>query len=220
MKTKLVAGACLFLAACRCSPIPPSGNADTSPEAGPGASTVTISTSKPTTVYIAFGSDSVIQNFPFCGDASLCSFSLGLNGSQELPINGYYLNATLSFDAPVGCGSTKAEINVNNPNWYDTLDVSLVDGYSNKIQITAVDPSDTTLLGPPNGSTGNETAYGVYPLACDLCAMRGDPPCGYFDASADGTGCHAGTQFNPNPPCQWQGSVKGGATAVTVSLVP
>lgn len=212
--TKILTLASFFLVSCRCSPIPPSGQ----PEAGPGGSTVIVSTTNPTVVYIAFGSDSVIQSFPFCGDSSECLFALGPNGSQSLPINGYYLNATVSFDAPVGCGTTKAEINVNNPQWYDTLDVSLVDGYSNDVQITATDLGDAGNGATMNASTPD--AYGVYPLACDLCSGRGSPPCGFLDAGANNDGCHAGSQYDPQPPCQWQGTVMGGGTRVTVSLMP
>ena len=178
-----------------------------------------------TTVFVAFGSDSAVQaptwaSFCQVGGSNLeCSFSLAKGVTQDLPLGGQYLNATISFGAPVTCGQTKAEVNVNNPRWFDILDVSLVDGYSNEIAIDARDlvgDAGSVVLGPPNGPTGNERAYGVFPLGCDICTGRQHPPCG-FDSG--GPGCKSGTQYNPDVICQWQGSTKGGGTAVVVRLL-
>ena len=36
----------------------------------------------------------------------------------------------LAFNAQVTCGSTKAEVLDNNRNWFDILDVSVVDGFN------------------------------------------------------------------------------------------
>ena len=94
-------------------------------------------TTAKTTVYVSFGSDSKItaDDWAFCSGSGLsCNFDLAANASFPLPNpKGLYINATFAFGQPVACGVTKAEININNPAWYDTLDVSLVDGYSNKI---------------------------------------------------------------------------------------
>jgi hypothetical protein len=180
-----------------------------------------------TTVYVAFGSDSAVQaptwaSFCQAGGSNLeCSFPLAKGATRDLPLGGQYLNATISFGAQVTCGQTKAEINVNNPRWFDILDVSLVDGYSNEIAIDVRDlvgDAGLVVLGPPNGPTGNERVYGLFPLGCDACASRIHPPCG-FDSG--GSGCKGGTQFKPEPaPCQWQGSTKGGGSAVVVRLLP
>jgi len=189
---------------------------------GSGTSvTIENQTADPTTVYVAFGADSVVtsSDWSFCSGSGLnCSFDMPKNGTQPLPTEGYdYLNATFSFGAAVGCGVTKAEVNVNNPKWYDTLDVSLVDGYSNKLQISASPTGGgPVVLGPPAGETGNEKVLGVFPYGCDICVARQAPPCGI---STGTTGCKAGTQYDPDPPCQWQGTVKGGGGTVTVSLV-
>lgn len=180
-----------------------------------------------TTVHVAFGADSKVSAADwsaFCtGSGLVCTFPLGPkntgSASQPLPSkNGSYLNATFSFDAPVGCGVTKAEVDVNNPSWYDTLDVSLVDGYSDNVQIYAV-PSGggPATLGPPVGATGNEKVYGVFPVGCDICVARQNPPCGITKGK---TGCKTGTQYDPDVPCQWQGPVKGGGGQVTISLMP
>jgi hypothetical protein len=175
----------------------------------------------PTTVYVAFGSDSRVTQATwasFCQGTTLsCSFPLAAGTSQPLPNpTGAYLNATFSFGAAVGCGTTKGEINVNNPAWYDTMDVSLVDGFSNKIGITYTAPGGKPqALGPVKGPGGNETVLGVYPFGCDICVARQSPPCGI----AKGTdGCKKGTQNKPDVPCQVQGSVKGGGGAVEIAL--
>ncbi|KKK70481.1 hypothetical protein LCGC14_2923560 [marine sediment metagenome] len=139
------------------------------------------------TVYVAFGSDSKIatDDWPFCSGSELsCSFSL--TGQRSLPANNY-LNATLSFGKPVSCGVTKAEVNINNPSWYDTLDVSLVDGFSNSVKITATPTTgNPVILGPPMSQTGNQKMLGVFPYGCDICVERQNPPCGITKSK---TGC-------------------------------
>lgn len=178
-------------------------------------------TSTNTPVYFSFGADSKVLP----GDWSFCSTTAPLNcnfvmtgGSQELPTLGKYLNVTITFGGAVGCGTTKAELNVNNPAWYDTFDVSLVDGFSNKVAIEYKPPSGSrTLIGPPLGKSGNELLLGVYPYGCDLCTSNSAATCGI---PAGPTGCKAGTQYAPIPPCQFQGSVKGGGGSVVVILVP
>jgi hypothetical protein len=67
-----------------------------------------------------FAPDSVFKptDLPFCevtGPLN-CQFTLGANSSQDiLNPQAKYLNMALSFNAPVTCGSTKAEVLVNNP---------------------------------------------------------------------------------------------------------
>src|SRR3990172_6384447 len=192
-----------------------------SPASAGGASTVEVFNGLPgtATVYVSFGSDSAVlpSSWSFCTSATRlnCQFPLGSQATQVLPLSGKYLNATIAFDSPVGCGATKAELNVNNPNWYDTLDVSLVDGYSNNIFIEVADGGQKLVLGPPRGKTGNERVFGVFPYGCDCCTKRQDPPCGI---PPGGTGCKGGSQYKPDVPCQWQGSVMGGGSTVKVAL--
>ena len=170
-----------------------------------------------TTVYVSFGSDSKITaaDWSFCTGSGLnCSFPLAASTTTPLPNATYaYLNATFSFAAAVGCGVTKAEVNINNPSWYDILDVSLVDGYSNNVEIN----TGGVALGPPKGQTGNEKVYGLYPYGCDICVERKNPPCGIAKGTS---GCKKGTQYNPDVPCQWQGTVMGGSGSVTIALLP
>lgn len=159
-----------------------------------------------TTVYVSFGSDSRItaNDWTFCNGSGLnCNFVLGANSTKPLPNpSGSYINATFSFDAPVGCGVTKAEVNINNPSWADTLDVSLVDGYSNDIQMLVTTDAETpTTLGPPKGESGNEKVFGLFPYGCDICVERQNPPCGI---SKGKEGCKKGTQYDPDVPCQYQ----------------
>lgn len=213
----------LVLSACgkSCTPSPP-----------PHQFTVANDTNAATTVYVAFGANSTVNAgaWDVCGaaadggvaDAGIadagvatgglnCSFPLGPKASVGLPLGRQYLNATLAFGAPVGCGSTKAEININNPSWYDVVDVSLVDGYSNKIKL---DVDSTSIV--PNGASGNENVFGVFPLGCDICVARQNPPCGQTPGYS---GCKIGTQYDPKPPCQYQGKQMGGGSKVRVALV-
>lgn len=190
-------------------------------KAAAGSSTLSVynGSESSVTVYVAFGSDSVVlpASWSFCTGSGLnCQFSMAERSTQVLPLSGNYLNATMAFGSPVGCGATKAELNVNNPNWYDTLDVSLVDGYSNNILIEVDDQGRRLVLGPPRGKTGNEKVFGVFPYGCDCCTKRLAPPCGI---PPGGPGCKGGSQYNPDVPCQWQGSVMGGGSRVKVSLV-
>lgn len=179
-------------------------------------------TTDDTTVYVAFGADSQIsaKDWSFCNGSGLtCSFPLKGTSSITMPNeNGKYINATFAFGQAVGCGATKAEVNINNPSWYDTLDVSLVDGYSNNVQINAIPTKGAKMqFGPVKGKTGNENLTGVFPFGCDICVERQNPPCGIAKGK---DGCKAGTQYDPKPPCQWQGPTKGGGDlAVTVALV-
>lgn len=174
-------------------------------------------TTAPVTVYFAFGPGSVVTpaNWPFCHVTAPgnCVFILLAHSSKELPLAGKWLNATLAFNRPVGCGSTKAELNVNNPAWYNILDVSLVDGFSNGILIE----SGTTKISVAS-KDGNEKRFGVYPLGCDICVARQQPSCGF---PAGKFGCKGGTQYKPDVPCQYQGTVMGGGNVlVKVSLLP
>ena len=190
---------------------------------GPGRSQIVIEnvTGEPTTVHVAFGADSAIKDWPFCGGVPpACTFTLKAYGRRSLPLKGAYLNATISFDAPVGCGVTKAEINTNNPKWYSTIDVSLVDGYSNRIAIV-VQPHtggiDAAVLGPPVDSVdGNEWVFGLFPYGCDICVDRQNPPC---DIPKGNKGCKTGTQYKPHVPCQYQGLVMGGDESIRIQLV-
>jgi hypothetical protein len=185
-------------------------------KAGGGSSLHVINSSAADTiVYVAFGADSAITQWPVCPATTRlnCKFSLKAHATQDLPLGGSYLNATLSFGAPVTCSTTKAELNLNNPQWYDIADVSLVDGYSNRIEIDA----GGVKLGPPVGATGNEKVYGVFPNGCDICVARQSPPCGMKPGK---DGCKKGPdQYHPDVPCQFQGKVLGGGTAMRVVLL-
>ena len=135
-------------------------------------------------VYINFAPDSVLKpaDVPFCkvtGPLN-CEFTLGANCSLDIPNpQAKYLNMALAFNAQVTCGSTKAEVLVNNPNWFDVLDVSVVDGFNEKIQINLTPTSGSmTQLGPPVGKLGNQKVFGVFPYGCKNCAGIKNAPCG------------------------------------------
>jgi hypothetical protein len=172
-------------------------------------------TSSPTTVYVAFGSNSVVlpTNWSsFCTGSGLnCTFPIAANSTQVAPLAGQYLNATIAFNAPVNCGSTKAEMNINTSNNTDNYDVSLVDGYSNNVKISI----GGTILGPPNGKGDNQKVFGLFPFGCDICVARQQPPCGIPTGSG---GCKSDTQYKPDVLCQYQSPTQG--VPVKVSLVP
>lgn len=176
-------------------------------------------TGRPVLVYVAFGADSAVTSFPFCTSTGRlgCRFPLGIDGTAELPLGGKYLNATFSVNGTVTCGMTKIELNLNNPAWYDIADISLVDGFSARVALVATDSSGTHELGPVVSATGNEKAFGVYPYGCDICVARSAPPC---DIPKGREGCKAGPdQYHPAVPCQYQGTKKGGGSAVAVTLL-
>ena len=170
-------------------------------------------------MYLAFGADSVVlpSSLDFCTGSGLnCTFPLANHGARTVPTNGQYMNVTVSFNAAVTCGVTKAELNVNNPKWYNILDISLVDGFSSEVLIESTEGGKRTPLGPVWGATNNEKVFGVFPLGCDICVARQKPSCGMKPGS---DGCKTGTQYKPDVPCQFQGATMGGAGAVRVSLL-
>jgi len=174
----------------------------------------------PAEVYINFADNSMLKptDLPFCKvTGSLnCQFTLAANSSQDVPNpQAKYFNMALAFNAPVNCGSTKAEVQVNNPNWYDVLDVSVVDGFNEKIQINLTPTGgNTTQLGPPVGKLGNQKVFGVFPYGCTICAGIKNAPCG--DAGAGE--CKKGSESNPDVLCQYQMNEPNGL--VEVLLLP
>lgn len=194
----------LALVGCRpCAPSPtPSSDASYPTTLG-----IENTSANAVTLYVAFGADSAITaaSWPLCGvDAGLgCAFEVPAKTTLPLPLNSQYLNATLSFGGPVACGRTKAELNLNNPSWYDVVDVSLVDGFSAPLRLTYGE----NVLEVQRAS-GNSSALGVYPLGCDLCVARSSQtPCGLPPGT---DGCKAGSQYAPTVPCQVQGTTLGG----------
>src|SRR5215510_9007889 len=173
-----------------------------------------------TKVYISFAADSVLKpsDLPFCtvtGPLN-CEFTLAPNSSQDVPNpQARYLNMALAFNAPVTCGSTKAEVLVNNPKWFDILDVSVVDGFNEKIQINLTPTGGSmTQLGPPVGKLGNQKVFGVFPYGCTICAGIKNAPCG----DAGGGACTKGSESKPDVPCQYQMNEPTGL--VEVLLLP
>ena len=174
----------------------------------------------PAEVYINFATDSVLKptDLPFCkvtGPLN-CQFTLAAHSSQDFPNPGAkYLNMALAFNAPVNCGSTKAEVIANNPKWYDILDVSVVDGFNEKIQMNLTPTGgQVTQLGPPAGKLGNQKVFGVFPYGCTICAGIKNAPCG--DAGAGE--CKAGSESKPDVPCQYQMDEPNGL--IEVVLLP
>jgi hypothetical protein len=197
-------------------------------EAASGGSTTRVVLSNTTdagaVVNISVGSDSVVQPSAWagCPDAGLtCSLPLAASSSMALSTGGAYLNASIAFNGPVGCGSTIAEFTANNPNGYGTADLSLVNGFSNDVQIVI----DGQKLGP-TGPGNMSQVSGVFPNGCDICVARQSPPCGISPCGSspnDGgqtCGCKSGGQYNPTVPCQITYQKADAGSLVTVSLLP
>ena len=206
-----------LLASCtRACPPTPQADAAVPSDAGSYSHVrVTNRTPSPTTVYASFGADSKVTTFPFCGDVGGCSFNLAPSASQDLPTGGAYLNVTLSFDQAPSCNVTLGEINVSNPAWnQDTANISLVNGWSNDIEIDVGTGDAGIVLGPTKGPNGNESVFGVYPNGCDICVARQNPPCGMKPGK---DGCKKGPdQYHPDVLCQWQGLKMGGGETIQV----
>jgi hypothetical protein len=181
--------------------------------------------SSPADVYINFAADSQLNVnglAGFCDGQSIpplnCHLTLAPNSKEQLPNPDFkYVNMAVAFNHTVSCGATKAEVIANNPAWYDIMDVSVVDGFNNKVEIKA-DPGPKggpiQVIGPPAGQSGNQLLFGVFPFACTICAGILNPPCG-----SNGTAeCHAGSESNPSPPCQYQMNGKDGT--ITIILQP
>jgi hypothetical protein len=179
-------------------------------------------------VYISFASDSVInasQLSSFCTkfppETNLkCRLTMA-PGSLEIPNPQFkYLNLAVTFNGQVGCGTTKGELTANFPSWYDTMDVSEVDGFNNKVEIDAISSSGgTQKIGPANGITGNRLLFGVYPYKCSICVDLGTPPsCPDTPPPGKKSECKDGTENNPTPPCQYQMNDPDGT--IKVILVP
>lgn len=213
-------GALVLVQSCKCRPHAPVMPASTDGSADTAAGTVLLVTNKTraeATVYFTFGSDSVVVPATwssFCTPVSglTCTFQLAAEKTRILPATGAYLNATVTFDNPATCGVTKIEVNLNNPSWYDTADISLVDGFSKFVYVEA----NGTLLGPTRGKDQNERVFGVFPFGCDVCTARQNPPCGIPKGTA---GCKTGSQYKPDVPCQYQGPTKGGGGKVEIVLL-
>jgi hypothetical protein len=188
--------------------------------------TITNTQGQPATIFINFGADSAINANDLgslCGKPNSplnCQFQLGPNGSQQIPNPQMkYINMTLAFNAPITCGTTKAEMTVNNPNFCDVFDVSVVDGFNERMQITVDERpvGQLVTLGPPLGLTKNQNVFGVFPYGCDRCAANVSPPpaCGPYPGNS---ACHAGTEFNPIPVCQYQSNQPN--ASVQIVLLP
>jgi len=104
-------------------------------------------------VNINFGADSELNARDlagFCDSISEplhCHLTLAGNSSKEIPNPDFkYVNLALAFNGAVNCGSTKAEVIANNPHWFDIMDVSVVDGFSNKIEMDATPSGQPTVV--------------------------------------------------------------------------
>ena len=231
--------ACAAKCSCGPSPTPDAGADASAPDASPGDSAPTPAppstatkailsnlTDAGATVNVSFGADSKVTPSSwssFCtATPSGCVLALPAGSTQDLPMAGQYTNATFAFNGPVGCGSSLGEFTANNANGYGTADISLVNGANAKIAIYI----DGQTLGPAIPGGDNSNVSGVFPVGCDICVARQQPPCGIAPCGSspnDGgqaCGCHAGGQYNPTVPCQITYQHADAGSLVNVTLLP
>jgi len=191
--------------------------------------TLTNSTGADAEVYVTFLPGSAITGWDFCvansGGEPGCHFTLPANGSKALPNDGkQHLNFNASFGAqalqcPAPGGGTLVEANVYDPGNFSATDISLVNGYNANVQIVVTSGGWTQTLGPVPSATGNQNAFGVYPLGCDVCVARCQPGCerltppdrpvpcsdvmGCQRCTHGNAECKAGDQSNPAVPCHY-----------------
>ena len=202
-------------------------------------------------VYINFGGDSqitkkdmVVDGKNICtinyGAEKNCAFELANNASVTVPNPKFVpLNFTVAFNAFVDCCATKSEINANKSG-NDAANVSVVDGFNEKIKLTfKVTGKQDIVMGPPCGWDGNTNIYGVYPYRCDECVLvtaplnctgrcPGQPDTATWDRqekAAPGTHCHKSTKTPPdrsfpNPACHLDLGTSDPVGTFTVSLLP
>ena len=175
-------------------------------------------------VNINFGAESQVTKNDFLSICNMrgtpsnlnCGFDLKPGESKTFDPKGKQMNFAVAFNKVVDCGATKGEASINmnkpDPNTHkpmqDTFDVSVVDGFNEKITAT-YDPAPNTpakkvVLGPPCGLDNNQRAYGVFPYGCTICAggrTKANKRCGYSDN--DTLNCKSGTEKNPGVLCQY-----------------
>lgn len=97
-----------------------------------------------------------------------------------------------------GCAVTQAEFTLAD-NWgkwgglRDTYDISLVNGFNYRMQIAPMSGQNINVTA----GTGNSNNIGVYGWGWTKCTVGPNSPCGPLAGEN-----HAGTESNPDPPCQ------------------
>jgi hypothetical protein len=186
---------------------------------------ITNQTSSPVTVFVKLYAG---PQWSFCEtDGSYCRFTIAAGQTQPLPNDsGENLNFSASFNTEVyACtladGNTIFEANVNTDpqGTHDTTDISLVNGYNASVKTVVTSGGASTTLGPVSSKTGNQQAFGVFPFGCEVCVARCQPGCPFIPpdnpipcatpaacnlCTHGNNECKAGTQYNPDPKCQYQ----------------
>lgn len=138
-------------------------------------------------------------NPPYAGK---CTLTLDANGEKTFPsFDNTCLSGNVTFGGYASCpggafpeGTTTAEFTLNPQDGFEVVDISLVNGYSDKVEISmqgGAEWSDSVetvkqIVSKPLGmNVGNP---GVYPKNCTICtALSGSPVC---------------PGFSPTPTCQ------------------
>ena len=119
-------------------------------------------------------------------------------GTKTLNLNkgGINLSGGLGREPMGPCPTTMFEINMSprdNPTT-DHYDLSLVNGFNYAMQIKSSKGSATAHV---TKATGNQNAYGVFPLGCSVCVATGSRPPDFTGCPGNASSC-GGQCFNPN----------------------
>ena len=134
-------------------------------------------TTGPVKVYIAFGADSQVTmknvGFP-CTFFNTeprglnCGFDLPAGQQKQIGQKGQIIGMSVGFNKAPGCGVTLGEIFANKTGpGAEAIDISVVDGFNEKIVIQYDHPSDKTAsfkIGPPCPFDTMRAAKGIGPV--------------------------------------------------------
>jgi len=168
-----------------------------------------------------------------------CNFDLAPSPTGiTFPNDKKWYNMSIAFNAPgnvIRCPVTQAEYNVNVSPGGDGFNVSLVNGFNEKIQMTFQPDGKGEILKtdvPVNAmgtQSGNQNKLGVFPSGCTICTYRLDPPRRQTDPNCPDynndwtTGCKAGgrdKEKNPDFKCQFNLGSTQNKGILMVTLLP
>lgn len=137
------------------------------------------------------------------GNPYLITTSLAAAGNLvvNFPCTTQYMPINITADAypQTGCSVTQFELNLcagGGPTYTDTYDISLVNGFNYPGEIKPDSGTPIMVCCPQP----NKTNPGVFPWGCDICTAQS--PSGGSPCPTTYNDCKAGTQYNPDPPCQ------------------
>ncbi|WP_119342622.1 thaumatin family protein [Facilibium subflavum] len=155
------------------------------------------------------------------GNAQTCNVTIPDGEQQVIPLSGFSI-PTLHLDItggkgqwPLGpCPTTTVEFVLNSNN-ADHYDVSLVNGQNFNVKVTSAAGGKPIILNTDNLAQILQLP-GVFPPGCDGCAVSINPPTWpQCPGKVAKSSCKQGTQYNPNPVCQYDSQPISNSYTVT-----